>query len=585
MPRSKEKGAKAGAGSASSAGAQKSGHHQKGKTSPEATASQGPSKASGTSPKGSIVESLHSLTHRPKAPASPPATNVEEGHVALEAKSSVVVDVLRTSGTKSTQEQDDESKYESEDDSSESQRSDPKDKSYHGSKGSGSVHDRETRASRNSSTTSLQEQHGIGGIKAASRSMPSIRTFVTSSDTSYDQIERSRTVTSTASISGQSGRSDATLPPQGPRNYNTLRAFLRPIKPGRGSEYQPRWDAHEKTLLDSISRIIRDDDIKIAQETLDAILSLGPAEAREFRDVKATAPPEYLRGTISAADLHILQFILGENKVCERTRALEAGWNAQVHSNLMRLAVLSSTCEVNMHNVTANMKVKKHMRPEWQGNPQVAEAVDFVFTLPVDVGNHEATLIHLMPGESKHLYNSFRCAITDRQFAVMFVETKRALEDNGNRIHGSFQNAVAVDAQIRWLHELMQLAKYCSGKGFRAPEGTSQLTQATIPALPSLLIVGSKWYVQLSKQEDLGGFKTLYYELNDGKALADTETLLGIFKVLEIQFALLKYIEERYEPWLKTFLQSLPGGDFLAGMPQWADVRDSNLSPITESHE
>ncbi|KAF1824779.1 uncharacterized protein K489DRAFT_368021 [Dissoconium aciculare CBS 342.82] len=590
MPRSKEKGAKAGAGSTSSAGAQKSGHHQKGKISPEATASQGPSKASGTSPKGSIVERLHSLTHRPKAPASPPATNVEEGHVVLEAKASVVAGALQTSGTKSTQEQDDESKYESEDDSIESQRSDPKDKSYHGSKGSGSVHDRETRASRNSSTNSLLEQHGIGGLTAASKSMPSIRSL----ESFRQQIESARSAqhnrrgsrTSSKSVrSVKSSSSVATTSSQTTQTFTTLPRLDRPIQPGQGSEFQPTWDAYEQALVNSILRVVRGDDIKISKETFDAILLLEPVEAYQFSDVKATAPPENLRGTISAADIRILQFVLDQTKFCHKTRALEAGWNSQVHGILLQLAALGSTCEVNMHNVTTQMQGKQAMRPKHYGTPQTISAVDFMFMIPVEARSHEQALIFILPEESGNPYNSFNTH-HHGEIGVMFVETKRA---RGDQAEGLVQNALAVDAQIRWLHELVRLMQYFDQKQYPAQKDAQNSKLPKMPALPSLLVMGSEWYIQLSKQDESGGLKTLFYELNDGQALADTKTLFGIVKVLEIQFALLKYIEEVWEPWLIALLRRLPSAEVLSDMAlnniTWKDLKQSKLSPITEAHE
>jgi hypothetical protein len=151
--------------------------------------------------------------------------------------------------------------------------------------------------------------------------------------------------------------------------------------------------------------------------------------------------------------------------------------------------------------------------------------------------------------------NAFQFNNTAWQPAAISIETKRSVPPTDSE-SGLAQCAVCIDAQIRLLHLMRDLAA-------KGSEFTSDLS--SIPALPSVVVLGTHWFVQLSKdlRKNLPMVRidcTYFSGAEGGIPVGDTNTVTGVLQVLDALFALIDYSVKIYMPWLSKLLDALPDG-------------------------
>jgi hypothetical protein len=264
--------------------------------------------------------------------------------------------------------------------------------------------------------------------------------------------------------------------------------------------------------------------------------------------------------------MNLLQFIVDQTAECTSRNDIEAGWNSFVHGLVLSIASKWSihSNHVKVHNVTT-AGLKRALRPTIDSKLHYGRKVDFVYTLQkrsipaLGRSNVIRALRSLVRGEKGVMIgdcNAFEFKNTAYEPAAISIETKRLDCSQAEGEGGLAQCAVCLDAQIRWLHMVRNLA---------AEESEFASDLSSIPALPSVVVLGTEWFVQLAKDLPKDPPKvsescTYFFGGRKGIRVGDTETVTGVLQVLDALFVLIDYSATIYMPWLSKLLDALPDG-------------------------
>jgi hypothetical protein len=314
---------------------------------------------------------------------------------------------------------------------------------------------------------------------------------------------------------------------------------------------QYEWNEAELELLETL-RGIEERQFTIDRGTLDDINAKWP-DLEALVSIEIQKPPSSLGKVVGYG---ILQWIVESTEECIRSMDIETGWNSFVHDNVLSLASKRSVHrgDIGLHNVTT-ASLKGELVPTSKcEEPQPGANVNFVYTFlcksmsALSLGRARPALKILSTDrESDRIgdCNAFTFDNTAYEPVSISIVTMRRYR---RPELGLVQCAVWLDAQIRWL---------CRVRALVAANPKSQYERSSIPALPSVGVIGAEWYVQLTKETEDG--RTYFWgEEGGGMHIGSTISITGVLQVVNGLMVLIDYAIGVYRPWLTDQLAALP---------------------------
>lgn len=219
---------------------------------------------------------------------------------------------------------------------------------------------------------------------------------------------------------------------------------------------------------------------------------------------------------------------------CKNKELAEPSWNSEVHSSLLRLALRGWWqskdiwyCDITtakIHDVTLLPTVAT-------GAKLQSKMVDYALVLEEPDDLYEGIISTLRAENRPSINHTMMEALRFSPIAVS-IETKRGAVDEDT---AHVQLGMWVSAHFARLRQLTD------GNGF---------TQ--LPVLPLVIVQGFEWKLMFAEAKagtEKKGQQTVIFNY---LRLGDTNSILGIYQVVEAIRRLARWVDEDYKPWFKS---------------------------------
>ena len=210
---------------------------------------------------------------------------------------------------------------------------------------------------------------------------------------------------------------------------------------------------------------------------------------------------------------------------CMRKKFSEAGWNCEVHSRLLRLALQGYWKEQNVwyRNVTAHRIIEKAIIPQLRGKAKPGSIVDFSIVTELSQTTLEEIYAKLRVRKTSNI-NQTGAEDVEESVLAINMETKVKIIDGGK----------GVRQLIVW--SLAQFNKF--------QQLSPNLAWNELPALPAILTFNHAWNLLIIRK--IADDEVL---VQSGFQVGRSDNILGIFQILAAIQRLAKWAKDDYMVW------------------------------------
>lgn len=220
---------------------------------------------------------------------------------------------------------------------------------------------------------------------------------------------------------------------------------------------------------------------------------------------------------------------------CKNKELAEPSWNSEVHSSLLRLALRGWWqsrdiwyCDIT----TAKIHDASLLPTVATGATMQSKMVDYALVLeePQDI---YGGIINTLRAENRPSINHTKMEGVRFSPIAVSIETKRG----------------AVDEDTAYV----QMAMWVAAHFARLRQLTNDNGPTQLPVLPLVIVQGFEWKLMFAEARagtvEGGNQQTLIFNY---LRLGDTNSVLGIYQVLEAVRRLARWVDEVYKPWFKS---------------------------------
>lgn len=216
---------------------------------------------------------------------------------------------------------------------------------------------------------------------------------------------------------------------------------------------------------------------------------------------------------------------------CRKARLFEAAWNAEVHSTVLRLAFQGKRRKeagVWYRDITTARITKSYLPPQIAGEDQASggKMVDYAIIIEPPKDMRGCVRKQARRHGVHSINHTAQEHICHDPIAISIETKRRAIEEDEAEVQLS--NWVSA----HFTHLRLLSSDY------------GELSSESIPALPLILIQGDVWRLCIAKSESLHELHIIKYQV-----IGNTETILGIYKLLASLRRLARWVRHDYWPW------------------------------------
>lgn len=292
----------------------------------------------------------------------------------------------------------------------------------------------------------------------------------------------------------------------------------------------------EKELLDDI-RAVQAGDAVVPRSIRALVVShrLGRyLEERHFSKASSEGNVDYMscvQQLEEAAEWSRICELQEAALECRKARLFEAAWNAEVHSTVLRLALQGKRRKesgVWYRDITTARITKSYLPPQIAGEDQASggKMVDYAIIIEPPKDMRGCVRKQARRHGVHSINHTAQEHICHDPIAISIETKRRAIEEDEAEVQLS--NWVSA----HFTHLRLLSSDY------------GELSSEPIPALPLVLIQGDVWRLCIAKSESLHELHIIKYQV-----IGNTETILGIYKLLASLRRLARWVRHDYWPW------------------------------------
>ncbi|KAL1614351.1 hypothetical protein SLS56_012128 [Neofusicoccum ribis] len=297
--------------------------------------------------------------------------------------------------------------------------------------------------------------------------------------------------------------------------------------------------ADESNLLAALEKLQQGQGV--VPRSVRALCATHPlGKALEDKHFSAPDPGEVLGDAMKkhVYEWHLICDLRASSLECQVNQLLEAAWNAEVHSTVLRLALQGERrreSRVWYRDISTASILRSCLHcspfPETSG-----KKVDYAVILePSD--DLKSRIRDKVERDAGTTINHTAQAHLRYQPIVISIETKRSGE---GKTQADKQLLIWVSAHITRLRQLLRTSTQSGSK--------------KIPALPLVLVQGHDWKLYMAKVGDNASERRL--DVVQEMAIGSTASILGIYTLISSLRRLAEWAEKEYRPW---FVESVLG--------------------------
>ncbi|CAM6085752.1 unnamed protein product [Calypogeia fissa] len=239
--------------------------------------------------------------------------------------------------------------------------------------------------------------------------------------------------------------------------------------------------------------------------------------------------------------------ILSATRECRTQHLPEASWNAEVHSRLLRAKGVWYR-DITMAKIGDAGLLPTAYTGGAAGAVMTGKMVDYALIVEPDAGLGERVR-ETLRREGRGGINATGAEHVRFAPVAVSLETKRAAIDEDE---GCVQLGMWVAANFARLRQLVR-------NRFDSIGGLGGEGEVWLPVLPLVMCQGHDWKMMVAEAIVEPGADDFKVVILRDLRLGSTDSVLGIYQLVEAVRRLARWVDEEYRPWLER--EALLGGD------------------------